>query len=56
MRKLSDVQNTLFRLRKKYRSAIEKENSEDAVRIKNAIHALEWVLEIQNTPTDNAID
>lgn len=58
MRKLSDVQSTLMRLRKKYRTALANENSnqEDLNRLKVSIHALEWVLEIQPMPTSVKTD
>lgn len=58
MRKLSDVQTTLIRLRKKYRSFLEngKATPEDLNRLKTSIHALEWVLEIQPTPTSVQTD
>lgn len=51
MKSLSNVQTTLTRLRKKYRKAIENRDAESTARLKPAIHALEWVLEMQNTPT-----
>lgn len=51
MKKLSEVQNTVIRLRKKYRKALNDKNSEDSIRLKHAIHALEYVLDIQKNPT-----
>lgn len=51
MRRLSEVQTTLTRLRKKYRSYIDKGDTKSAERVKYLIHAYEWVLEIQPNPS-----
>ena len=51
MRRLSDVQTVLRRLRKKYRTYLDKGDMESAKRTKYLIHAYEWVLEIQANPS-----
>ena len=51
MRRLSDVQAVLRRLRKKYRTYLDKGDMESAKRTKYLIHAYEWVLEIQANPS-----
>nr|DAS58624.1 MAG TPA: hypothetical protein [Caudoviricetes sp.] len=56
MRKLSDVQTTLTRLRKKYRQSIEKGDIDSVKRLEDSIHTLEWILEIQTTPTTDSRD
>lgn len=56
MRKMSEVQTTLIRLRKKYTNALKRKDTESIIRLDHAIHALEWVLEMQNTITSNPTD
>lgn len=56
MRKQSDVQTTLTRLRKEYRKAIENKDQEKISRLKEVIHTLEWILEIQANPTTEPRD
>ena len=56
MRKQSDVQTTLTRLRKEYRKAIENEDQGKISRLKEVIHTLEWILEIQTNPTTEPRD
>lgn len=56
MRSISSVQTTLTRLRKKQKKFLENKNIESYNRVTNAIHTLEWVLEIQNNPTKEPTD
>ena len=51
MRSISMVQSTLTRLRKKQKKFLENGDKESYERVTNAIHVLEWTLEIQDTVT-----
>ena len=48
MRKLSEVQTELMKLRKLYRESLKKEDAEKSTNLSIKIHTLEWVLNIQN--------
>lgn len=56
MKKMSEVQTNLIRLRKKYTRALKRKDTEAILRLDHAIHALEWVLEMQTTVTSNPTD
>ena len=48
MKRLSEVQSELMKLRKLYKESIRKEDTQTSEKLSIKIHALEWVLEIQS--------
>ena len=48
MKRLSEVQSELMKLRKLYKESIRKEDAQTSEKLSIKIHTLEWVLEIQS--------